>query len=102
MEIIWTEFAILELKKIHDWYKINASFEIAAKIKNSIFDATRTLKHQPYSGQIEENLISLKENHRYIVQGNYKIIYILTENSVFITDVFDCRQNPKKMKRFRI
>jgi toxin ParE1/3/4 len=48
---------------------------------------------------VEENLADLKQGHRYIVEGNYKIIYRLIDNEIYITDIFDCRQNPTKMKR---
>jgi hypothetical protein len=47
----------------------------------------------------EENLKDLKQGHRYIIQGNYKIIYRIIGDEIFITDIFDWRQNPTKMKR---
>jgi toxin ParE1/3/4 len=50
-------------------------------------------------GQIEENLVSLGLDHRYLVEGKYKIIYFIKENVIYITDVFDCRQDPQKMNR---
>jgi toxin ParE1/3/4 len=52
-------------------------------------------------GAIEENLIELKQQHRYLVEGNYKIIYRLINNDIYITDIFDCRQNPEKMKKHK-
>lgn len=51
-------------------------------------------------GQIEDGLIELKQGHRYIVEGNYKIIYRVVGNEIYIVDVFDCRQNPQKIKRY--
>lgn len=30
--------------------------------------------------------------------GNYKILYWVEPKTVFIAAVFDCRQNPQKMK----
>ena len=53
---------------------------------------------QPFIGQIEENLIELKQEQRYLVEGNYKIIYRVIDKEIYITDVFDCRQNPQKIK----
>lgn len=50
-------------------------------------------------GQEEETLKSLKEGHRYLIKGNYKIIYKLQGSTVYITDVFDSRQDPKKLKK---
>ena len=98
-QIIWTNFAISELKNIFLYYRIVANDKVADKIRKSIFDATRPLTKEPLIGQIEENLLDLKQGHRYLVEGNYKIIYRLVGNDIYITDIFDCRQNPQKIKR---
>ncbi len=45
------------------------------KNKNRNFTTTKQLKKHPVSGQLEINLEKLKEGHRYLVKGNYKIIY---------------------------
>jgi plasmid stabilization system protein ParE len=76
-----------------------AGEKTADKIKKSIFSATKPIIRQPFIGAVEENLIDLKQGHRYIVEGNYKIIYRLIDNEIYITDNFYCRQNPTKMKR---
>jgi len=75
-----------------------ANESVADKIRKSIFNATKPLLKYPYIGVLEENLIELKQDHRYLVDGNYKIIYRVINNVIYITDVFDCRQNPQKMK----
>lgn len=97
-KVIWTNFAILELKNIYLYYKLSVSIEIANKIKKSILASTKNMYKKPFSGAIELNLTELGLEHRYLVIGNYKIIYRLIKNDVYITDVFDCRQNPQKMK----
>jgi len=42
-----------------------------------------------------------KQTFRYLVYKNYKIIYWVNQvkNHIEITDVFDERQNPTKVKR---
>lgn len=100
-QIIWTNFAISELKQIYFYYHMVAGQKIADKIRRSIFNSTKPLIKQPLIGAIEENLIELKQQHRYIVEGNYKIIYRLINNDIYITDIFDCRQNPEKMKKHK-
>lgn len=98
-QIKWTNFAISELKNIFLYYRMFADEKTAEKIKKSIITATKSLLKQPFIGNLEENLIELKQGHRYIVEGNYKIIYITIDKEIYITDIFDCRQNPTKMKR---
>lgn len=98
-QIIWTNLAISELKSIFLYYRMVANETTADKIRKSIFNATKPLAKQPFIGQIEENLVELKQEHRYLVEGNYKIIYLVIINDVYVTDIFDCRQNPQKMKK---
>jgi plasmid stabilization system protein ParE len=98
-QIKWTNFAISELKNIFLYYRIVAGEKTAEKIKKSILISTKPLIKQPLIGALEENLTELKQGHRYLVVGNYKIIYRIIDNEVYITDIFDCRQNPTKMKR---
>ena len=97
MKIIWTDFAIENLKDIFDYYSIKASKKVAHKIRKQIFESTKQLIKNPESGQIEFNLERLKQNHRYLLIGNYKIIYKISEDQIIIADVFDTRQNPIKM-----
>ena len=97
-EIIWTYFATLEFKNIYLYYKLVASSKVADKFKKSILGATKKLSKSPLLGPIEENLIELKQEHRFLVEGKYKIIYRIIDDNIFIVDIFDCRQNPQKMK----
>jgi toxin ParE1/3/4 len=97
MKIIWTDFASEILSEIYHYYKENASPVVAQKIKSEIFIATRLLKDHPSSGHIELNLEKLNEGHRYLVKGNYKIIYKKIPEGILITDVFDTRQDPVKI-----
>ncbi len=38
------------------------------------------------------------QGHRRWVVGHYKLIYLVLEDQLVITDFFDTRQDPKKMK----
>lgn len=102
MKIIWTDFAVNSLKEIFDYYAINANKKVAHNIRNQILIATRQLRHQPESGQIEPHLKKLKLQYRYIVCGNYKVIYKIDTVQIVINDVFDTRQNPLKIERDKL
>lgn len=97
MKIIWTEFAIENLKIIFDYYVSKANRKVAHKIRKQIFESTKQLIQNPKSGQIELHLEKLNQQHRYILSGNYKIIYKLDREYIIINDVFDARQNPITM-----
>ena len=99
MKVFWTKFALDSLKEIFTYYKDNVSLTIANNIKNSILLSTRQLEFQPQSGAIETILQHLNEEYRYIIRGNYKVMYKIQYEKLYITDVFDTRQNPAKIVR---
>ena len=97
IKILWTENAINQLEQIFDYYKYRASVEVARKIILQILDRTILLEKNPLIGVKEPLLLNRKNEYRYLVEGNYKIIYWIEDNYVKISSVFDCRQNPLKM-----
>ena len=97
MKIIWSDFASECLKEIYLYHKEVASESIAKGLKTNIFNTTRQLNKHPLSGQIEETLATLEQGHRYLVKGNYKIIYRKVKEGILITDIFDTRQDPIKI-----
>ena len=98
LKIVWTKFAIFELKGIYKYYKCNASISVAWNIKKKIFASVKQLQNRPLSGAIEDNLIDSEHKYRYLVEGNYKIIYRCNNEIIYIIDIFDCRRNPEDMK----
>src|ERR1035437_2906480 len=99
MKVFWTKFALDTLHDIYEFYKNNASVLVANNIKESILLSTRQLKLQPLSGTIEVLLQHMNEGHRYIIRGNFKIIYKIQSQRIYVSDVFDTRQNPTKIYR---
>ena len=98
MRIVWTQFAIDRLKEIFEYYAEYVNKRVAHKIRTEILSASKYLEKHPESGQIEENLKFLKFTYRYILIGNYKLIYRIEDaDVVLINDVFDVRRDPDKM-----
>lgn len=89
------------MEKVFEYHVEKAGLLIAKKLTNGIFNATLKLKKYPEIGQIEELLEKRKQEFRYLVFKNYKIIYWVNkeQNRIEINDVFDTRQNPTKIKR---
>jgi plasmid stabilization system protein ParE len=102
MKVLWTKFALASLYEIYKYYKENVSITIACKIRDNILAGAGQLDKQSYLGLIEEILKDKEGGHRYIVKDNYKIIYRIHTNKVYITDVFDTRQDPDKIKESNI
>ena len=97
MKVIWTDFASTTLKDIFHYHKEVAGKNIAQEVKNKIFNSTKQLIKYPTSGQIEDSLKQLEEGHRYLIVGDYKVIYKGVEEGILITDIFDTRQDPLKI-----
>lgn len=98
LKIFWTETARNHLEDIYYYYKIKAGIKVSQNIVNEIFGKALILEKQPFAGQIEFLLKHRKHKYRYLVQGNYKIIYWIEDHYVKIAAVFDCRQNPNKIE----
>ncbi|MGE0018414.1 MAG: type II toxin-antitoxin system RelE/ParE family toxin [Draconibacterium sp.] len=98
LKIFWTDSARFQLKEIFNYYRDVSGLRIAQMLKNKIFDRTWQLAKFPESGPLEPLLSSRKLDYRYLVEGNYKIIYLIDNQNIIIAAVFDCRQNPTKMQ----
>ena len=98
MKLLWSNSAKEDIREIYLFYKISATLKIAKKIKASIFSKTKILRKYPEMGKTEENKNVTGKGYRFIVSGNYKIVYrIFDSELILISAVFDCRQNPDKM-----
>ncbi len=98
MMVLWSDSAIHDLKEIKDYYTCVANLRVARKIVNAIVDKSLHLESNPNLGQAEELLIHLQKNIRYLIEGNYKIVYLVNKLDVLVLSVFDSRQNPQKLK----
>jgi plasmid stabilization system protein ParE len=88
MKLVITEPAKLHLKNLHDYYKLQASSLVANKIRKGILEKLRFIQKQPFVGQREEYLSHLNLNHRKFIEGNYKIIYRVVDETIFLLQIF--------------
>jgi len=70
----------------------------ALAIQRGLIKKTDELILNPFLGQSEEYLEHLEKGHRRLIDGHFKIIYRVESSTVYITDFFDSRQDPSKMK----
>lgn len=98
IKIEWSELSLEQLHNIYDYYALKVNPGTAKKIINKIIDRVEILHINPLSGPKEELLDDMSEDFRYLVESSYKIIYWQEYETITIASVFDCRQNPEKMK----
>jgi len=98
MKLIYTEQALVSLEEALNFITPKVSYNKLNEIKGNILDAADTLILQPLQGQKEPFLEHLGLEHRRLIVSHYKIIYRVIEEYIYITDIFDSRQDPDKMK----
>jgi len=101
--IFWSVTAEVRLLKIHRYYLEKAGVKVANRLVRDVVSASIRLGHQPLIGPLEPALEGMSVEYRYLVEGNYKIIYSVNEElrEVNVADVFDCRQSPDTMLKDR-
>jgi plasmid stabilization system protein ParE len=98
MKLIYTEQALFSLEEALNFIAPKVTHIKLIEIRDEVLDAADTLLLQPLQGQKEPFLEHLGLGHRHLVVSHYKIIYRVIEESIYITDIFDSRQDPDKMK----
>lgn len=66
-------------------------------MKDQLIARATSLSRNPYKGQLEPYLAKLQKGHRRIVDGNFKIIYRIENDVVYVTDFYDSRKDPSGM-----
>jgi plasmid stabilization system protein ParE len=97
VKVIWTDSAILQLEDIFDYYKLKVSLKAARRLALSIVETANLLKTNPLLGSKEPLLINRKGDYRFLIERNYKIIYLNNPDFVSVVAVFDCRRNPTQL-----
>lgn len=100
LSVYWSKLAETKLNEIYAYLNGVAGNQIAIKLVSNIIYSTNILKKSPRIGQLEPLLKNRPHSFRYIIYDNYKIIYLIdsNKNQINIANVFDCRQNPIKIK----
>ncbi len=103
LEVYWLELAENKLEDIYSYYLIKASKRVAENLVNGIVDSTIGIEKQPEIGQVETSLEHRKQEFRYLVFKNYKIVYWINYDfrRIEIVNVFDTRQNPDKINEIQ-
>lgn len=98
MQLVYTFEALYNFKESLRLIRKKVSQKKVKEIRHRVFDKADTLIDNPEMGQTEDYLEHLGQGHRRIVENHFKIIYLIKGDLIIITDIFDSRQNPDKMK----
>jgi toxin ParE1/3/4 len=98
MKLFYTEQAIESLRECLDFLPPEVPHEKRLHIRDKILAKAEMLVNKPGMGQKEEYLEHLGLSHRRVIESHYKIIYRIEGEIIYVTDIFDSRQDPAKMK----
>lgn len=93
--VIWSKNAIASIQDIYD-YIYTQNPQNANLVIDTLFDLVEKLHLFP-----EKNPIEPLFNHndiRFFPKWNFKIVYRIELNRIYILDIFSTLQNPKNFK----
>ncbi len=93
----WTDQAIRQMKEIHDFYKAFGKKTLRKRVY-PIKKQVERLTHLPYLGKVETDYQGM-ESFRSLIEGDYKIVYLIKGEFIYIVAIFDCRQNPSNLNK---
>ncbi|GAB6012105.1 type II toxin-antitoxin system RelE/ParE family toxin [Viscerimonas tarda] len=100
MEIEWLPEAIGNVRKIYIFY-LSKNEEVANKILADINTSVERIALFPEIAAKEPLLVECEETFRSLVVFHlFKVVYYIDEpnDKIVVVSVFDCRQNPDKLK----
>lgn len=98
--VIWDSYAKASLKSIIDYIN-EESPSAAQKVKIELLKLAKSLKNKPNRFSEEFFLAERKGNYRSVSKWSYKIIYKVTEDEVYILDVFHARKDPSDIEEIK-
>ena len=99
MEIIYTLEARVRFNQSIDFLRFQGVPETKIfEIIDAVKERMESLRQMGRRVQTERFMDHLGREHRRIICGHYKIVYYVQDDCIFVTDIFDSRQDPSKMR----
>jgi len=94
VKVIWTEFAIEDLRSIHSYISQDSKV-YADRFIDKIITRVEQLEIHPQSGRVvpEFNIGTLRE----LIEGNYRIIYKINSDSIGVVRVHHSARQLKEL-----
>ena len=94
VKVIWTDFAIEDLKSIHEFISKDSK-TYANKFIEKIINKVDQLEEFPNSGRIVPEFDS--EIIRELIEGSYRIVYILNSDHIGVVRIHHSSRELKKL-----
>jgi addiction module RelE/StbE family toxin len=98
LKLLFAPEALEDMETIFHYYAQQNEI-YAVELYNQIIEEAEQLQYFPQMAQKEALLEKCEEEYRsLIIQNRYKLVYFVENETVNIVAVFDCLQNPIKLK----
>lgn len=98
MRLSYTLPARQRLVEIEDYFSLHASPKVAARLVDGLLTKAFGLLNHPKKGKPENLLAHRGMGHRSLSAGRFLIVYYVDGDTVYITDFFDTRQHPSRVR----
>ena len=95
--VIYLPSALLRLRDALEFLRMTLPPNQVEVLMTRVLNRADSLSTTHGQGQVEPQLEHLGKEHRRLIEGHFKIIYRVEGSTVYVTDIFDSRQNPEKM-----
>lgn len=87
------------MRDIFAYYLNNFGRNSAQKVRDRIKKNIGRLKSHPFLGAVEWEIPD-GSCRSLVIHPHYKMIYRVNKLSLYIIDIWDCRQDPRRMNEF--
>ncbi len=98
MKLQYTLPARQRLTEIEDYLTVHASERSAIRIVDGLLKKAQSLAANPLKGRPVRQLAHRGKEHRGLSASRYKVIYYVEGETIYITDFFDTKQHPARMR----
>jgi plasmid stabilization system protein ParE len=95
MRIIYLPSAETSLELIFDYIRIESESS-AIRVYNAIIDGIDRLSGFPYIGKANSLIVGIRT---LVIMRNYKAVYYVDRDTVYIVLIWDCRRNPDEFRQ---
>ena len=98
MKLSYTLPARQRLVEIEDYFTVHASPKAAVRLVDGLLSKALGLLKHPKKGKPVKLLAHRGLGHRSLSAGRFLIVYYVDGEIIHITDFFDTRQHPTRMR----
>jgi len=98
MKLQYTLPARQRLTEIEDYLTLHSSERTATKVVDGLLKKALSLVDNPRKGRPVRYLAHRGKGHRALSANRYLLVYFVEGDTIFITDFFDTRQHPSRMR----